>query len=51
MVLDSQMPVMKNYKILIKINFICLHNDPYFYKRINNRNTITCLLAIYVDDI
>jgi len=38
-------------KILININFIRLHSDPCIYKRINNRNIITCLLAVYVDDI
>jgi len=29
-------------KKLIKINFIRLHSDPCIYKRINNRNIITC---------
>jgi len=38
-------------KILIKIKFSRLNSDPCIYKKTNNKNIITCLLAVYVDDI
>ncbi|OUM60659.1 hypothetical protein PIROE2DRAFT_13518 [Piromyces sp. E2] len=33
------------------MGFIRLNSNPYIYKKTNNKNIITCLLAVYVDDI
>ncbi len=38
-------------KTLLKLNFKRLYSDPCIYKKVNNKNEITCLLAVYVDDI
>jgi len=37
--------------VLTKIGFNRLTSDPCVYKKINNENHITCILAVYVDDI
>ena len=38
-------------KVLISLNFKRLHSDPCIYKKVNKDNKITCILAVYVDDI
>jgi len=38
-------------KTLLNLNFKRLYSDPCIYKKVNNKNKIICLLAVYVDDI